>query len=377
MENSDTSFNDNAAYHTFSFEYALISCVFWAVAFPLLVKFFGLLANIFCSYMPPSCAFIPKSLPHANPPGSAIPFEIPLETAKDKQLLEFMQYRKKLDWKPADGLHLVAIEAAKYKAELFDEKSLKWEDEHFRLRLPGLKFPFPDKHWNGWSGFWLEVGPYNRGKMLGNIVLGIEHFVVGLILPMNYLYGDGLPRNFAWAMYADIGANVVESLLVFMSYATKENYTVTKYSRAIWPLILMHHISAIGMCSLGLYLGDTCPRALACELIIALLGTTGAGHLMMIVIDFTPFAFPDSPVTRLLFGAVLTGAMIWFRAIYWINLAYKTIVISSEVSDSWIVLILTTVSLLLFTAFNLDFIKYHVKSVMASWKKFQASSKHN
>lgn len=102
--------------------------------------------------IPPSNASIPSSLPHPNPPGSALPFDVPLCTATDEQIIAFMIFRGE-SFSYAGGLggetllRRVADSAAKYKGLLYQERTMRWIDDHFRLRRPNLKYPYVGAHW--------------------------------------------------------------------------------------------------------------------------------------------------------------------------------------------------------------------------------------
>ena len=64
----------------------------------------------------------------------------------------------------------------------------------------------PAKHWNGFSGFVAELGPVMYGGWVGNVILCIEHFIVGFIFPGLFLMTKS--KFFLdIAMYSDIGVN--------------------------------------------------------------------------------------------------------------------------------------------------------------------------
>jgi len=172
---------------TFSIEYAILATLAWGIIFPLLVLLFRKSAEIFASSMPPQQARLPSALPHPNPAGAAVEFPVLLTEATSEHVKRFMEFRGVKSWDIAQGLRSVALEAAAYKGELFDDKLRKWEHEHFQLRRPSLKFPFPSKCWNGWSGCWSEAGAYRRAVSVGNLALGVEHVINGLFMPIMYL----------------------------------------------------------------------------------------------------------------------------------------------------------------------------------------------
>ena len=355
------------AFSTFELELALQSMVMWAVTFALIVVGVRKTSELFFNSMPATKAYIPSTLPHPNPDGAAVPFPLKLTDASPARVQAFMQFRGITDWKASDGLDVVAMEAAKYKGEQFDEKVMKWEHEHFQLRKKGLSFPFPAKHWNGWAGFWSETGAYKRGVYEGNLALGLEHVLCGLVLPLLYLRTAD-PWYFAWSMYGDIGANVVSNCLILASYATGKNYLLEQYSRAVWHLLATHHCCSICLCWLGLLYGDATPRDLSCLLIISLLGTTGAMHLFGTALDLTPFSAVDAPWVRFSYQLVSLLSMVWFRVIYWLVIVYQ-LMLEAYDKGGLLVSLFTLVVLLLFTAFNADFVGFHYKAAIACWER--------
>jgi len=44
-------------------------------------------------------------------------------------------------------------------------------------------------NWNGFLGFYKELGIERRSLLIGTTAFWFEHILVGLLLPMNYLYG--------------------------------------------------------------------------------------------------------------------------------------------------------------------------------------------
>ena len=117
--------------------------------------------------IPATRAFLPSKLPHPNPPGGAVPFDVPLLKASTEQIVAFMAFRghgEEEGWSEKEMLkkmggadhttraresvlQLVANSAAAYKGELYEERFMKWVDDHFRLKLPNLRYPYVDRHW--------------------------------------------------------------------------------------------------------------------------------------------------------------------------------------------------------------------------------------
>ena len=129
--------------------------------------------------IPIDAAFIPSHLPHPNPPGSAVPFGVPLRKATDEQVQKFMAFRGKSGrYSKTDekSLQLVANSAAEYKGLLYQERTMKWIDDHFRLQLKNLKYPYIGQCWNGWSSIWIETGPHIRKLFLASMTIIFEHW---------------------------------------------------------------------------------------------------------------------------------------------------------------------------------------------------------
>ena len=206
------------------YDLILASCLFWCLFWPVLIYVLKFLLYQFASSMPDNLARIPTTLPHDDPPGVTLPLPQPLATASNAQKKAFRQYMKDnaSDFPLADAEEESdGVLAARFKAQLYDTKFMEWQTDHFEHHKPGLKFPEPAPTWNGWSGFWLELGKETQGGFPGTLAFGLEHLVCGLLLPLNYLYGDqigmpfgGSPVNFNLALYGDIGANIVDIILI-------------------------------------------------------------------------------------------------------------------------------------------------------------------
>ena len=205
------------------YDLILAGCLFWCVFWPVLINVLKFLLYLFASSMPDNLARIPTTLPLDDPPGVTPPLPQPLVSASNAQKKAFRKYMKDnaSDFPLADAEgDSDGVLAARFKAQLYDIKAAVWATDHFEHRKPGLKYPQPAPTWNGWSGFWLELSTNRQGEFTGCLALGFEHFVCGLLLPLNYMYGEqfGMPFggsliNFTLASYGDIGANIVDSIL--------------------------------------------------------------------------------------------------------------------------------------------------------------------
>ena len=128
-----------------------ILLVVWVCLLELVKRASQSIATIFWTHsMPIDSAMIPSKLPHPNPPGGAIPFDLLLSKASEEQIQAFMEFRGKLAQHPKEDqrtLQQVADSAAEYKGLLYQERTMKWIDDHFRLHLSNLKYPYVGRHW--------------------------------------------------------------------------------------------------------------------------------------------------------------------------------------------------------------------------------------
>ena len=140
-----------------------VSVLIWICIISLVKRISHTIATKFCSKpIAINVASIPSKIPHPNPPGSAIPFDIPLLNATDDQIQAFMEFRGGIlslplgeemnNNKPPEErrviiLQHVANSAAEYKGLLYQERAMKWIDEHFRLHKSNLRYPYVGRHW--------------------------------------------------------------------------------------------------------------------------------------------------------------------------------------------------------------------------------------
>lgn len=118
-------------------------------------------ASFWNNPVPVDAASIPSRLPHPNPPGTAVPFDVRLGDATEDQKRAFVAFfhRDVVDQDGARGtgggiggsgsasMQEVANMAAEYKGALYQERAMKWIDDHFRLHLSNLKYPYVDRCW--------------------------------------------------------------------------------------------------------------------------------------------------------------------------------------------------------------------------------------
>lgn len=125
--------------------------VLWACTLAIVKGLCRAIAVTFWSRpIPINLASIPSKLPHPNPPGSAVPFDVPLTDATDAQIQAFMHFRGvvgRYRREDREALQRVSNCAAAYKGQLYQQRTMRWIDDHFRLQLKNLKYPYVDRHW--------------------------------------------------------------------------------------------------------------------------------------------------------------------------------------------------------------------------------------
>lgn len=355
----------------------LLSTLFWSVAAPLLKYLFRQILCLLCAWpIPPSHAFIPSQLPHPNPPGSAVLFDMALTAASEQQIMAFMKYRGR-KWTQTDEgairLGSVALEAAVYKGQQYEERTMKWIDDHFRLHLPNLSYPYVAPHWNGFQSFWIETAPRVRAMFVASMFLTFEHVVGGIILPMTYLWTKNT-AYFDLMMYSEIGMQVVLTVAIMYSYIAGVDVTVEQMHSSVWPLLLIHHACTASFCVLCLRIGDHCPREEIAYILFALLGFTSSLHYISQMLDFCPLSQSNAPYTRLLNHAFCLSAQLIFRGVVWFWMVHVTCWKLHASCGANVSVACFMVSLL-FTAFNFDFIKFHYKATIGCYRKIQNAKK--
>ena len=356
----------------------IISTLFWSIATPLLKYLFRQLLCLLCTRpIPPSDASIPSKLPHPNPSGSAVLFDISLRSASDAQIIAFMTYRgrkwTRIGTQRRINLQPVAEEAAAYKGQLYEERTMEWIDDHFQLHLPNLAYPYVAPHWNGWSSFWTETAPRIRAMFVASMFLTFEHVVGGVVLPAAFLMTQNT-AYFDLAMYSEIGMQLVLSIAILYSYVVGEDRTIEQMHPAVWPLLLIHHVCTASFCILCLHIEDDCPRDEVAYIIFALLGFTSSLHYISQMLDFSPLSQSNAPNTRLLNHAFCLSAQLIFRGFVWFWMVHETCWKLHDACGPSVSITCFVVSLL-FTAFNFDFIKFHYKATIGCYRKIRSAGK--
>jgi len=204
---------------------------------------------------------------------------------------------------------------------------------------------------------------------LSSAIVVVEHTINGLILPICYL----MTKNVIYyhlALYGEVAYMVYASLLIFVSRYLGRDITIEQMHPAVWSLLLLHHISSLILCVSCLLIGNNVPRNLVCYVLLALLGLTSSLHYFGQILDFSPYAQANAPNTRLFHHILCLVSQILFRVIYWVKICYLSVhhcVESHGVGIATVLLLILT----LFTVFNFDFVRFHLKATKGCWIRIQ------
>jgi hypothetical protein len=204
---------------------------------------------------------------------------------------------------------------------------------------------------------------------ISSMAIVFEHSVNGLILPGLYLLTQD-EFYYMIALYGEVAYMIYASVLVLASYALNRDVTIEQMHEAVWPLLLVHHLATIALCGGCIIIGESVPKDLVCAVLLAMLGLTSSLHYVGQILDFSPVAQANAPYTRLCNHVLCLASQIAFRVIYWIRICYLSVVFCLEILGVGGAVIVTSI-LLLFTLFNIDFVKFHVKATNACWMKIQ------
>mmetsp|Transcript_30601 Transcript_30601/g.45281 ORF Transcript_30601/g.45281 Transcript_30601/m.45281 type:complete len:255 (-) Transcript_30601:332-1096(-) len=246
---------------------------------------------------------------------------------------------------------------------------MKWIDDHFRLHLSNLKYPYVGRHWNGWRSFWMETGPRIQKMFLASVMVIFEHVINGLILPGLYLLTHR-DLYYNLALYGEVAYMIYTTSLIALSYAQGKDVTIEQMHRSVWPMLLIHHLASLGLCTACIVFGESAPKDLVCNVLLVLLGFTSTIHYAGQILDFSPLSQANVPYTRLYNHIFCLASQIFFRGVYWVKIVISLIGHCYETHGAVITMTIALV-LLLFSLFNVDFIKFHVKSTQGCWMKIQ------
>ena len=179
-----------------------------------------------------------------------------------------------------------------------------------------------------------------------------EHSVDGLIVPGLYLpTRDEL--YYVMALNGEAAYMIYASVSILASHALGRDVTVEQMHEAVWPLLLVHHLATIALCSACILIGESVPKDLVCAALLAMLGLTSSLHYVGQILDFSPFAQAAAPYSRLGSHVFCLASQIAFRVIYWIRICYLSVVTCLETLGVSVAVIVASI-LLLFTLFNID-----------------------
>ena len=222
---------------------------------------------------------------------------------------------------------------------------------------------------NGWSSFWIETGDHISSMFLSSVVVLFEHCINGFVLPVCYLVTQN-DRYLNICLYSEVGYMVYATTWIILSYAYNKDVTVEQMHRAVWSLLLLHHISSLILCVGCIYYVESAPKELICWVLLALLGLTSSLHYVGQILDFSPLAQANTPWVRMCAHILCLGSQIVFRILYWCKIAYMAIIYCLHVHSLQIATIVLII-FLLFTVFNVDFVRFHYKATMGCWRIIQ------
>ena len=205
--------------------------------------------------------------------------------------------------------------------------------------------------------------------LLSSISVIFEHSINGLVLPGLYLFTQK-DIYFNLAMYGEVAYMMYTTILIGVSYVIKRDVTIEQMHEAVWPILLMHHIASMIICIACILIGETIPKDLVCVAMLALLGFTSTLHYFGQILDFSPFSQSNAPNTRLCNHLFCLGSQIFFRGIYWLRIVYLGLMHCYESHGAGTTVFLALI-LLMFSLFNVDFVKFHVKATEGCWLKIQ------
>jgi len=135
-------------------------------------------------------------------------------------------------------------------------------------------------------------------------------------------------------------------------------------TKGIFKLISLHHLGAVALewCVLSIT-SDIEHAVLACEMMLALVGTTGCMHFVCICAYPTPIR--ENALCSFLLHAVTLCLMLWYRFVKWVYLLYACILWAF--SAGWVAGLTSVLAFALFTAFNVDFLRHYIKITKKTW----------
>ena len=269
---------------------------------------------LFTSFDVSKCS-LPSQLPWPDPAGQSLPFDVPVPEASAEQLARFLAFRgiKCLAFmSDEEQRETAAREAVTYMQELWDAKHDDWCHRRYALKEKGLAFPYRAPFMNDWN-FYGETSAHLRPVGTGQIIFALEHFLIGVGLPLIYLFS----RNdsvFYFLMYADMAWESYDMLAMFWRRATGSDYTVSRYDKAIDSVMVPHHIFTVGLEMMALMAAAGISKPFMTQVLIAN-HLTGGLMLAAVVLHQTPAQ--SWPQLLHGFQAVVLGSLYLCRVVWW------------------------------------------------------------
>ncbi len=205
--------------------------------------------------------------------------------------------------------------------------------------------------------------------LLSSITVIFEHSINGLLLPGLYLFTHS-DLYFNLAMYGEVAYMIYTTTLIGASYVLKRDVTIEQMHEAVWPILLVHHVSSMIICIACILIGEDIPKDLVCVALLALLGLTSTLHYIGQILDFSPISQSNAPFTRMCNHVFCLASQIFFRGIYWLRIVYLSLIHCFKTHGTGTTILLAFI-LLMFSLFNLDFVRFHVKATEGCWMKIR------
>ena len=207
------------------------------------------------------------------------------------------------------------------------------------------------------------------------VAIIVEHVVNGFILPMFYLF-TLTHVYYNLALYGEVAFMMYATILLAASYVLGRDYSLEQMDKAVWHLLLLHHIASLMLCvACILVCGETTPKDLVCYVLLALLGLTSSLHYVGIIMDLGPLSLVDSPRIRMGHHIICMLSQICFRGPFWLKVVYLIYLFIIDVHGAGVILVAVVSAFLLLTAFNADFVKYHIKATMGNIREISVLKK--
>lgn len=358
-----------------------ISAISW-----FLILYFGKLAlhrfmNKIAGDIPLETVRIPTTFPVVDPPGASVEFEKRVVDATKEEIADFLEYRG-LDRDA--GLGVAADEAITLRRELWD---IKLFTHYYQIyTLSNRKWPYAKQmlSWSGWKGWYREMGPNSQKWVLGNAMYAFQHALTGLIAAI-HLYVAPSSEIVRFALYSDIGFNIVDLVLMIVSVAmgidvtilcgvrmkpSAEGTTDMRAMNGTYKGLIVHHFGAFMLEAVSLSMDTSKSADFVAESLVALLGTTGALHFYASLMAYTPVR--QNRMWDFLNNLIILSVFMWYRAIYWVIIVLRGSYLSF-LNGGAVTGLTTAFFYAFFTIFNYHGVMGYVKSTKRAWTAWTKS----